>query len=79
MMTTIGVCASLIGSTLTEYQRRCLGNLSGRLPKIGQLVQAMGENALEIYCETGCLPPERLVSVEELVKEHTGFDVNDDV
>ena len=75
----VGFCASLVGSTLTEYQRRCLGNLSGSLPKLGQLVQAMGENALQIYCEQGCLPPDRFVNVEELVKKHTGFAVNDDV
>ena len=39
----------------TEFQRQCLQYIAGLLPSIRGLVEALGPEALGLYCQDGCL------------------------
>ena len=39
----------------TEFQRDCLQHIAGLFYSIRGLVEALGSDALELYCRNGCL------------------------
>ena len=51
-------------SRWTEFQRDCLKHVAGLLHSIRGLVEALGSDALELYCRNGCLGNDRIDRVK---------------
>lgn len=60
----------------TMFQRDCLQHIAGLLHSIRSLVETLGPEALEVYCQNGCLGTDCIDKVR-LVK-FTKPDVNEE-
>ena len=57
---------SYVANSWSDYQRKCLAYISQDLHSIKEIVDAMGEDVLDQYCQHGCLDEAAVGEIENV-------------
>lgn len=76
---SVGVASGKVEQGWKTFQRRCLKHIAESLCSIRDLVNALGQDALDVYCRDGRLSAQHVQRLKQVVGYFATDSENEDV